>query len=346
MRTTTWLGAMAIASAIAGCSASHGPGGGPACGPVTCASDQVCCNESCGICAAPDEGCIAIACTLDAGLPPRDAAPWIDVSEAPCAAIDARGVGDCDAVLGWAWNGSDCATIGGCSCAGRDCGSVSSSRAECSRAHEACLPPCGGFGGAGCPSSFFCDYPDRFCGGDDGPGVCRARPDDCLEPGGVLVCGCDGVDHIGECAANLAGVDAAYVGSCADPSGGASAAAWSECGPADGPAWRIELSTAARDSCDLRPPGTLVIWVWDELEGSTDRAIAIDGSFRTGQAEWCPTASGPCERVTGTLLVEAFFRGEVARFDAEFLHADHTSISFTDVELARFWCRITGPGCG
>lgn len=36
------------------------------CGRATCPLGQVCCNDSCGICAAPDEACIQIACE-DAG---------------------------------------------------------------------------------------------------------------------------------------------------------------------------------------------------------------------------------------------------------------------------------------
>lgn len=35
---------------------------GEACGPNTCAAGQVCCNASCGICTAPGEFCIQIAC--------------------------------------------------------------------------------------------------------------------------------------------------------------------------------------------------------------------------------------------------------------------------------------------
>ncbi len=42
------------------------PRGRPiACGDRACGGDQVCCNDSCGICTAPGEGCIQIAC-LDA----------------------------------------------------------------------------------------------------------------------------------------------------------------------------------------------------------------------------------------------------------------------------------------
>jgi len=36
---------------------------GEACGPNVCGAGQVCCNASCGMCAAPDEFCIQIACT-------------------------------------------------------------------------------------------------------------------------------------------------------------------------------------------------------------------------------------------------------------------------------------------
>jgi len=46
-------------------SGAGGAGGaaqGEDCGDVTCAVGQVCCNESCGICTAPNEACPAIAC--------------------------------------------------------------------------------------------------------------------------------------------------------------------------------------------------------------------------------------------------------------------------------------------
>lgn len=74
MRTitsTTAHGALAALFFLAGCAGSHGrsgpdSGAGERCGPTVCAVGQVCCNASCGICTAPDEGCPAIAC-VDAG---------------------------------------------------------------------------------------------------------------------------------------------------------------------------------------------------------------------------------------------------------------------------------------
>jgi hypothetical protein len=39
-----------------------GGNAGPACGNGHCAVGEVCCNDSCGICTAPGEFCIQIAC--------------------------------------------------------------------------------------------------------------------------------------------------------------------------------------------------------------------------------------------------------------------------------------------
>jgi len=74
---------------------------------------------------------------------------------------------------------------------------------------------CGGFLGTPCAPYEWCDYPDgSYCGGDDSTGVCRTRPTACdfiYDP----VCGCDGITHDNECAANAAGVDASSPGACA-----------------------------------------------------------------------------------------------------------------------------------
>ena len=49
-------------------------GGSEVCGSTVCRPGQVCCNESCGICAAEGESCPAIAC-VDAGGPCVGCAP-------------------------------------------------------------------------------------------------------------------------------------------------------------------------------------------------------------------------------------------------------------------------------
>ena len=70
----TWL---ALAFVLAACGGTavidagsepgaggDGAGGaqGETCGDVVCNVGQVCCNESCSICTAPNEDCAAIAC--------------------------------------------------------------------------------------------------------------------------------------------------------------------------------------------------------------------------------------------------------------------------------------------
>lgn len=47
-------------------SGGSGAGGGEPCGPSVCGAGLTCCNSSCGICTAPGEGCITLACE-DAG---------------------------------------------------------------------------------------------------------------------------------------------------------------------------------------------------------------------------------------------------------------------------------------
>jgi hypothetical protein len=51
-----------VASCVNGqCAATAAPAG-EKCGDVTCASGQVCCNASCGICTPPGYSCIQLAC--------------------------------------------------------------------------------------------------------------------------------------------------------------------------------------------------------------------------------------------------------------------------------------------
>ncbi len=58
-----------------------------------------------------------------------------------CAPMDARGVGMCKKILGYAWDGRSCQAVVGCTCEGRDCDRLVSLEA-CERAHERCPEPC------------------------------------------------------------------------------------------------------------------------------------------------------------------------------------------------------------
>lgn len=61
--------------------------------------------------------------------------------EAPCTPDDARGVGSCDALLGYAWTGTRCAGLSGCTCEGTACDVVRRSEDVCLEAHAHCIVP-------------------------------------------------------------------------------------------------------------------------------------------------------------------------------------------------------------
>ena len=82
-------------------------------------------------------------------------------------------------------------------------------------------PPrsCGGLVGAVCEVNEWCDYAGNICGGDDGTGVCRPRPEFCAETL-MPVCACDGTIYTNACEANAAGVDVNDLsGGCTVPTG-------------------------------------------------------------------------------------------------------------------------------
>jgi len=158
--------------------ATDSGGGGDVCGSVVCEAGEVCCNESCGICAAPGEGCITLYCEPDGGTmpppPPGDGgvtppgepcgpticgegttccnascgictAPGVGcpaiACEPVCPAWDAAGDGFCDLFLGFTWDGSSCVGISGCDCVGAECGRVTMTFEECEAVTAECSDP-------------------------------------------------------------------------------------------------------------------------------------------------------------------------------------------------------------
>jgi hypothetical protein len=72
---------------------------------------------------------------------------------------------------------------------------------------------CGGFSGATCPDTQFCDYPLDSCGAADETGICTTRPNNCdtsLDP----ICACDGMIYGNTCNAHGAGQDVSLRGGC------------------------------------------------------------------------------------------------------------------------------------
>ncbi|UJR84932.1 hypothetical protein [Sandaracinus amylolyticus] len=171
---------------------------GERCGRNVCPVGTVCCNASCGACVAPDLSCTDVECPPD------------------CSPMEATGDGVCGRALGlWIWNGSACIELHGCStCQGPDCANAFTTRAECVAVFSACARSCGGFVGATCTTTEYCDFPDpHACGGADETGTCRERPTVC-PPVIHEVCGCDRLLYQSECDAYGAGTDVDYEGPC------------------------------------------------------------------------------------------------------------------------------------
>ncbi len=240
-------------AALSGCAESHGLRGDP-CGANRCPVGQVCCNASCGICALPGEGCVAIAC-VDGG-PPLCGGTECAAGQICCPGCPGSGdfcaSGSSCPALPCAPPPPGCETCGagelccpGCpgsgnfcvsdaACPDLDCPAPPPGCETCA-AGELCCASCPGSPSfcvsaptcpdVDCPSLPECDdaHPcadGLFCArvdGCGGPGVCQPRPSGCARdcPG---VCGCDGHDYCNACNAAQAGVNVAHEGTCAEPS--------------------------------------------------------------------------------------------------------------------------------
>jgi hypothetical protein len=56
-----------------------------------------------------------------------------------CAPMLAEAVGDCYCSLGYAWDGTACAHLGGCECQGLDCNKLAETQEECESEHLGCV---------------------------------------------------------------------------------------------------------------------------------------------------------------------------------------------------------------
>ncbi|MEO0323097.1 MAG: Kazal-type serine protease inhibitor [Myxococcota bacterium] len=179
-------------------------GDGDVCSPTAaCGEELQCClMADCEGNVLGDEGIcrgLEFECPILPDCPPPD----------PCEAMEVRGEGACEVILGVAWDGEACVFLSGCECVGADCEDLYASRADCEAATVECASDvfCGGFVGARCTDAEFCDFRDAdMCGFADASGVCAPRPVDCPdveEP----VCACDGRTYGNECEAHAAGTD-------------------------------------------------------------------------------------------------------------------------------------------
>lgn len=113
---------------------------------------------------------------------------------------------------------SDAVSISPCS-ASDESGGVACAMVDgsCGRQPYFCdegeLQVCGGFAGLPCGEGEYCAYESFTCGAGDQTGVCRPRPEACIELY-APVCGCDGETYGNACMAAAAGTSVASEGAC------------------------------------------------------------------------------------------------------------------------------------
>lgn len=281
-------------------------------------------------------------------LPPDALLPDAMTPPPACADEDARGEGACRAIVGWAYRGGVCAPLFGCECVGEDCDHIANTEAECQEAHRACPRFCGGLAEIGCLDDEFCDFPPgSYCGGDDSGGVCTPRPTGCPDPGGDLVCGCDGHEYIGECAAHLAGVSVAEEGWCVTSHAYRTARAMPDCAPWDGGAWTFTITTE-RSSCEEeRTDGTLTLMLWEGAP-AVNVEYTLDGDTSSGgggRALVCGRGPEDCTEATGTLVLQRFEAGVAASLRFDIRTEDGRRFAESEVPVDEFWCGEL-PRCG
>ena len=73
---------------------------------------------------------------------------------------------------------------------------------------------CGGLAGLSCGAGEYCAYPPAAqCGAADQTGICKPRPEVCIEVYDP-VCGCDGQTYANSCKAAAAAISVAHGGAC------------------------------------------------------------------------------------------------------------------------------------
>lgn len=96
-----------------------------------------------------------------------------------CDPAVAEGVGGCEKVLGYKWNGAECVALSGCSCEGAGCASLTDTLEACLAAHE------------GCQSPPVCEPQTAEGAGDPGLIGIKWNGNECVE---LIGCKCDGAE--------------------------------------------------------------------------------------------------------------------------------------------------------
>jgi hypothetical protein len=182
----------------------------PVCEGPQCKQDTDCAVDDCYPCADGSFACSVGHC--------YNGVCSYETSSCPspgCDPQNAYGTGVCDSLVGFAWNGKQCAAIG-CKCEGTDCGSLSPTYDACVAAHSGCTASnacagkqCGDYCST-CPPGEACPPVVQYCSATGycttespqcGTGKCNTKAD-CPIDGGCQVCPdgseiCPQVDCIG-----------------------------------------------------------------------------------------------------------------------------------------------------
>ena len=107
-------------------------------GPLTAPCERKHCGDDCEQCWTVDGGCYQGTCNWQGSCKPVAVDCSVDAGSI-CAPQDAVAVGDCNALLGFAWDGSKCNSLVGCTCKGSDCLFRRKSEFECFADHQSCI---------------------------------------------------------------------------------------------------------------------------------------------------------------------------------------------------------------
>ncbi|MEQ9079276.1 MAG: Kazal-type serine protease inhibitor domain-containing protein [Sandaracinaceae bacterium] len=223
-----------------------------------------------------------------------------------CAPQDARGEGACAAILGVAWDGASCATIGGCECIGADCADLYDDEMACAAAYAHCTTGASCETSRDCAAEEYCHLEDGACvawSGGMGFGECRPRPGELpCSFDAPPVCGCDGTTYGCASDANQSGTSVAYEGVCDEgPCAPMLARGVGPCFADLGVVWdgdacvNIGGCTCEGPDCDAVYASVAECGAARSGCGGTARACSLTAGLPCGEGEWCdyPDTS-PC----------------------------------------------------
>lgn len=178
------------------------------CGDTSCSATEHCCPTCPGenVC-VPN---VYVGCPVadDFDCQPRSCSSGADLS-----AVD---VGDCDTILGYWWDGTECRSLSGCACTTAGCEELFATNAACRAASVGCVT-CGTVEHISCGEGEYCRKRGAFspCGAivTDQHGICVPIPDSCdavSEP----VCACDGMTYDNPCLVRAASETIDHRGAC------------------------------------------------------------------------------------------------------------------------------------